>query len=142
MSQSFQNHARYIPAFHFFALPILIINAVVAVKHAVSTQDLSSALAALVAIALFLGVFYGRVMPLTAQDRVIRLEETLRLQRILPTEQQGDIAALSAKQLVALRFASDAELPDLVRRTKAGEFAKPSDIKRAIKNWRADYLRV
>jgi hypothetical protein len=82
------------------------------------------------------------VHALTAQDRVIRLEETLRMQRVLPADMQGEISQLKRFDFVALRFASDAELPELVKRVRAGEFAKPLDIKKAIKNWREDHLRV
>jgi hypothetical protein len=140
--QSAASHARTIPVFHLFALPVLIINIGVAVTAVWRTPSLTSGWALLVAAAMFIGVLMGRVQALTAQDRVIRLEETLRLQRVLPAAQHADIAALTRYQFVALRFASDEELPELVRRVRAGEFAKPVDIKKAIRNWRPDHLRV
>ncbi|MBL8961720.1 MAG: hypothetical protein JNJ98_17805 [Gemmatimonadetes bacterium] len=140
--QSATSHARTIPVFHLFALPVLLINIGVAVAALWRTPTLASGWALLVAAALFIGVLMGRVQALTAQDRLIRLEETLRLQRVLPAGQQADIAALTRYQFVALRFASDEELPELVRRVRAGEFAKPIDIKKAIRNWRPDHLRV
>lgn len=140
--QTFENHARSIPIYHRFALPVLVINIIVALVAIWRSPGLSTVWQAVVASALFVGILWGRVQALTAQNRVIRLEETLRMRALLPASQQGDIAQLSAGQLIALRFASDEELPALVQRVRAGEFAKPQDIKRAISNWRPDYLRV
>lgn len=140
--QSAERHARTIPIYHQFALPVLLINVIVMLVMVVRGPSLMAAWNAVVAFALFVGVLWGRVQALTAQDRVIRLEETLRLQRVLPAEMQGEIAQLSRTDFIALRFAPDAELPDLVRRVRAGEFAKPIDIKRAIRAWRPDHLRV
>ena len=97
---------------------------------------------ALSAIAIWLGISLGRTQALTAQDRIIRLEETLRLQRLLAAELHGDIDKLARKEFIALRFASDAELPDVFRRVRKGEFATPKEIKAAIKQWRPDSLRV
>lgn len=136
------SHARTIPVFHYFALPVLMINVVAMVVALWRFPSLDNAWGVLVAAALAVGVLFGRVQALTAQDRVIRLEETLRMQRVLPPEQQSEIAKLSRSDFIALRFAPDEELPDLVRRTRAGEFAKPIDIKKAIRNWRPDHLRV
>jgi hypothetical protein len=81
-------------------------------------------------------------MALTVQDRLIRLEETLRLQRVLPAGMQADIAKLRRRQFVALRFASDEELPELVRRVVAGELADARSIKQAITKWRPDWFRA
>lgn len=140
--QSAASHARYIPLFHGFAVPVLFIHMGVTLIALWRAPSLDTGWAVLVAAAMAFGVLYGRVQALTAQDRVIRLEETLRMQRVLPADQQGEIARLTRSDFIALRFAPDEELPDLVRRTRAGEFAKPIDIKKAIRNWRADHLRV
>lgn len=142
MPQSATSHARTIPVFHYFALPVLLINIVVAIVVAARAPSLMAGWGVIVAAALFVGVLFARVHALTAQDRVIRLEETLRMQRVLPADMLGEIAHLKRFDFVALRFASDAELPELVKRVRAGEFAKPLDIKKAIKNWREDHLRV
>ena len=140
--QSAASHARTIPVFHYFALPVLMINIVAMVVALWRFPSLDNGWGVLVAAAMAIGVLFGRVQALTAQDRLIRLEETLRMQRVLPLEQQSEIAKLSRSDFIALRFAPDEELPDLVRRTRAGEFAKPIDIKKAIRNWRPDHLRV
>lgn len=140
--QSATNHARNIPIFHHFALPVLIANILVAAGGLWRDPSLAAGWQVLVAAAICVGALWGRVHALTAQDRVIRLEETLRMQRVLPAAQQGDIARLSRSDFIALRFASDDELPELVRRVVAGEFAKQLDIKKAIRSWRPDHLRV
>jgi hypothetical protein len=76
------------------------------------------------------------------QNRLIRLEMRLRLREVLPAPLAARIPELTVRQLIALRFAGDAELPALVERTLKGDFAKPRDIKRAVTDWQADYLRV
>ncbi len=140
-AQSYASHARYVPGFHFFALPVLLINAIVWIVNAVRHPGVDTAWGAVVAIAIFLAVFYARGMALRVQDRVIRLEETLRLTRLMPSR-GADIARLSRDHLVALRFASDAEVPGLVDRVLAGELATRREIKAAVRSWRADHLRA
>jgi hypothetical protein len=95
-----------------------------------------------VALALLMLGLLSRVQALAAQDRVIRLEMRLRLQKVLPADLQSKINDLSTKHIVALRFAGDAELPDLVREVLAGKLDKQKDIKLKIKNWQADWQRV
>ena len=141
MTQSFERHARYVPGFHFFAIPVLAINAIMAIVTAVRAPGLPTAWAALVAVALTLAILYARLMSLSVQDRVIRLEETLRLTRLMP-DRAADIARLSRGHLVALRFASDAEVPGLVDRVLAGELGTRKEIKAAVKHWRPDHLRA
>jgi hypothetical protein len=136
------NHAQYVPAFHFFALPVSLVYAINALVLAVKNPEWSPILHATFAFAVATAFFTMRGMALTVQDRLIRLEETLRMQRVLPAGQQGDIARISRAQFVALRFASDEELPELVQKTVSGQLATPKAIKQAIKNWRADHLRA
>jgi hypothetical protein len=108
----------------------------------VRAPTLSTTWGLLVALAIGIGIAYARFMPLRAQDRVIRLEERDRLARLLPADLRGRIGELTTGQLIALRFAPDEELPDLVRRSLSGELKGSGQIKRAIRNWRGDYLRV
>jgi hypothetical protein len=140
-SQSYSSHRRWLPAYHFFVIPVLTVNAVVALMQAVKFPMEGSILAALVAIALLIGMLAARTMPLRAQDRVIRMEERTRIAQLVPGDQKA-VHALTESQLVGLRFASDDEVPDLVRRIHGGELKTQSDIKRAIKNWRGDHFRV
>lgn len=141
--QSFEKHSRYIPGFHFVAFPILLVNFVFSL-YLTYTQDFSktSIWNVFVALALVLVAWYSRTMPLTAQDRIIRLEERMRLQEKLPAELRARAAEINPRHLVGLRFASDEELPDLAQRCLNGEFKTSTDVKRAIRNWRPDNLRV
>ena len=141
-TQTFSTHRRFIPAFHFFALPILIINMFVVGVQFWKDPRPVNAWATLVAIALAIGIASSRFMPLRAQDRIIRLEERTRLERLLPADLRGRIGDLTERQLVAIRFAPDNEVPDITRRALSGELKSPGDIKRAIKDWRGDYFRV
>ncbi len=141
-TQTFSNHGRYIPIYHFFAVPVLLINVIVMAFQFVRDPRFLTGWGVVVAIALFLGMLYLRFMPVKAQDRIIRLEERTRLERILPSDLRGRIGELSASQLVAIRFAPDDEVPELTRKALDGELKTQKDIKRAIRNWRADHLRV
>ena len=141
-TQAFASHRRFIPAFHFFALPVLFINVFVVAYQFVRDPRLVNGWALLVAIALAIGITWSRFMPLRAQDRIIRLEERTRLERLLPSDMRGRIGELTSRQLIAIRFAADDEVPDLTRRALNGELKSPGEIKRAIRNWRADHMRV
>jgi len=140
--QTYASHRRYIPEFHFFVLPVLIANVIATVVALVRHPAFVTVWAVLVATALALGIWTARVMALRAQDRIIRLEERTRLDRLLPADLRVRAGELSTSQLIALRFAPDDEVPELVRRALDGELARQGDIKRAIRNWRADHLRV
>lgn len=141
-TQSIANHVRWNPLYHFVALPILLVNIVVAGVALVRQPGAASAWAAVVAFATMLGIGLARAQALTVQNRVIRLEERLRLRALLPVADHAAVDALRVRDLIALRFASDAEVPALFRRVLAGEFARPSDIKKAVREWRPDHLRV
>ena len=120
----------------------MLANVFVVAKRAFAGPTFATAWDVIVSIALLAGLVLARYMPLVAQNRLIRLEEEIRLGRLLPVEMRGAQDRLRASQYIALRFASDEEVPDLVRRIHAGELKTSSDIKRAIKNWRPDTLRV
>lgn len=140
-AQSYENHRRFVPAFHFVTLGILVVNLVWQIVRLVRELSVDAAVSLLVAVALLLMLFYSRIFSLTLQDRVIRLEERLRLARLCP-ELEGRNPELGRRQLIALRFASDEELPALVRRVLDERITDPDAIKKAVRNWRADTLRV
>ena len=140
--QTYANHTRFLPPFHYFVLPVLILNVLNALRLLFVMPSLSTVFGALVAAAILLGVGLAREMANTVQDRVIRLELRLRLAQLLPADLQARIRELTPKQLVALRFASDTELPELVRGVLAGKFAKMKDIKLQVKEWQGDFLRA
>jgi hypothetical protein len=139
--QSYENHPRFVPGFHFLAFGILVINLIWQLVRVVRELSIDAAVALLLAVALILVAFYTRTFALTVQDRVIRLEERLRLARVCP-DLAGRIPELTPRQLIALRFASDEELPDLARRVLDERITDPKVIKKAIRNWRADELRA
>jgi hypothetical protein len=140
--QSFKSHRRYIPVYHFFVLPVLILNVVAQVLYFLKYHTPYKLFMIVVAIALVALAFSARFMAARVQDRVIRLEERLRLSNLLPVEMHAGISALTRGQLVGLRFASDDEVVALARRCMSGELIKGEQIKREIKNWRPDHLRA
>ncbi len=141
-TQNFKNHAKFVPPFHFVALPILALNFVWTLQVAIHVRSFSSIVSFLLSIALILIAFCSRIFALTVQDRVIRLEMQLRLARLLPADLQASIPALTVAQLVSLRFASDAELPGLVRKVLNDKITDRKAIKQMIQNWQPDNLRV
>ena len=140
--QTYKNHLRWLPAFHFFVLPMLLLNFLNEARHAWRYPSEGAAFAAVVAAALLTLGFLSRVQAVTVQDRVIRLEMRLRLRQVLPSEMHGRINDLTHRQLVALRFASDAELPELVREILDGKLQTGKEIKQRVKNWQPDWLRA
>jgi len=141
-TQNYQNHTRNFALFHYVALPILALNFLNAVRHLYYSPDRHNIWEVVVAIGLLSLAVSARVMAVTVQDRVIRLEMQLRLARVLPPAMVPDIAKLKRNQFVALRFASDSELPELVREVCDGRLATPKDIKQRVKDWQADWLRA
>jgi hypothetical protein len=140
--QSYDNHTRWHAPFHFFLAPVLLTNVIVAIVQLVRDPGLDRGWWLVVSIALVVLAALVRLNPLKAQDRIIRLEESLRYYQLLPEELAQRAASLTPAQTVALRFAPDEELEGLVREVLDGRLTKPGDIKRAIKGWRADTLRV
>jgi hypothetical protein len=139
--QSFANHAKFDPPFHFFVLPVLLVNIFVVAFFYFRSPGLGGAWIVLVSVALL--VFAGRARSFVThlQDRIIRLEERLRLSTVLQEPLRSRISELTDSQLVALRFASDAELPGLVQRALDEKLSR-REIKKAIVDWRPDYARV
>jgi hypothetical protein len=141
-TQTYASHRRWVPMYHFFAVPVLLMNVIVTAIQFVRYPRFMTGWTVVVALALFLAVLVLRFMPLRAQDRVIRMEERVRLERLLPGDLRGRVSELTAEQLIAIRFAPDDEAPELTRRALNGELKTQGDIKRAVKNWRGDHLRV
>jgi hypothetical protein len=141
-SQNLANHVRFVPLYHLLLTLLLLVNFVIRVR-ALSLGFTELRLASLcVAVALLLFFVYARQFAITVQDRVIRLEMRLRMERLLPADLLGRFGEFEPQQLVALRFAGDAELPELARRVLTGELRSSARIKQQIKDWQADWLRV
>ena len=142
LPQSFANHVRLHPPFHFFLLPGTLVLLILSIVNVVRRYHrLDAWILLLIGILLPVAVFLIRTNSLRVQDRLIRLEERLRLQTLLSAELRSRIGELTESQLVALRFASEEELPALVAKVLAARMAS-KDIKKAIVTWRADTFRV
>lgn len=140
--QSFENHARFVPLFHFGLFGILVVNLIWSIVSLARGATFATAMGVPMAVA-FLGLFfYMRSFATTLQDRIIRLEVRLRLERLLPADLRPRISELARDQLVALRFAGDAEMAGLVREVLEQRLARRNEIKRKIRDWQADDLRV
>lgn len=140
--QTYKTHVRFFPPFHFFVAPVLLINVFVTGWLLYRAPSGLGVWQLIVAAALLMTAFVARVMVLAVQDRVIRLEMRLRLLGVLPPDLQPRISELTYRQLVAMRFASDAELTELVREVLEGKLATSKEIKQRVKNWQADWLRA
>ncbi len=140
--QNFSNHSRMVPPFHYVALPILLVNFVSAVRGLFDGITFDASLDVLVAVALIIVALFARVFALKAQDRVIRLEMRLRMRELLPDDRQGRINDFTPTQMVSLRFAGDAELPELARKVLDENITKTTSIKKMITDWQGDYFRV
>jgi hypothetical protein len=140
--QSYANHTRWHPPFHFFVVPVLLINFVWSVVDFVKAPGSNQGRWIVVSAALVVLALVARTNALKVQDRIIRLEERLRYQQLLPAELSQQCGSLALAPTIALRFASDEELEGLVREVLGGRLAKPAEIKKAIKSWRGDTSRV
>lgn len=140
--QTFANHTRIVPAYHYVAFPLFVLNFLFALYQAVTAFSWANLVAFGLAVALLLLFVVARIMALAVQDRVIRLEERLRMRALLPADLQPRIDEFSVKQLVALRFASDAELPDLARKVLDERIHDQKAIKQMVRDWRADVQRA
>jgi hypothetical protein len=140
--QTLTNHTRYVPMYHYVLFAILVVNlgwtGVKVARH----PSVDATVALLVAFGLLILFFYARQFALTVQDRVIRLEMQLRLAKVLPADLVPRIGELSVVQLIALRFASDAELPELVRVVLTQEITDGAAIKKMVRDWQPDRLRA
>ena len=139
--QTYANHTRWDPPFHFFALPVILLTVIAAIVHCVQRPSWFSAWLVLFSIAIVVLAVKSRFYALKAQDRIIRLEERERLFALLNDPLRNRIGELTEAQLVGLRFACDAEMPALVQDSISKKLSQ-GDIKKAIKVWRADYFRV
>ena len=141
-TQSYANHRRVFPLYHLFALPVLLAHVIVTVVGAVRAPSAWTLWMVVVALGIAAAAVANRASALIVQNRVIGLEMRLRLATVLPVELCQRIPELDIKQLVGLRYAGDAELPGLVERCLRGELATADAVKRAVRQWRPDYVRA
>ncbi len=141
--QTFANHGKLFPPFHVFVVPVMAINLFWSIYRLIVTGiSWDGCERVLVAMGLAIGFLTARVMALKVQDRVIRLEERLRYERVLPADLKPRIGEFTVGQLVSLRFACDAELPALARKVLDQKMTERKAIKQMVKAWKPDYLRA
>ena len=141
--QTFANHTRFFPLFHFVAVPLLVLNLLYSLSTLVRAPSLATIASAVLAVGVVAAALAARMMVLTVQNRVIRLEMTIRLERVLGAVAAADaLASLPWRRLIALRFASDAELPALIARVRSNELGSQREVKQAIREWQPDSLRA
>ena len=140
--QNYKNHAKMVPGFHYVGSLLMLALLISAISGVVRSPSVATAMTLILVLTLVLIGFYARSFALGVQDRVIRLEERLRMERVLPEDLQERIPEFSTDQLIGLRFAPNEELEDLARRVLSGAITDRKQIKMAVKNWRADHERV
>ena len=141
-TQSFENHTRVVPPYHMYVFGVFLVNLgwrLVQLRYGIT---FASVMNVLLGVAFVLIFFYARIFVLTVQDRVIRLEMRLRMERLLPPELRSRVSEFTVPQLISLRFAGDDELPVLARQVLEEKLSDRKTIKRRIKNWQADFLRA
>lgn len=139
--QNFENHRKLVPGYHFVVFGLFLVNLVYQLVRLFRAPSVGTIVGALTAGALLGLFFYTRIFALAVQDRVIRLEMRLRLRAILPADLRDRIEELDRDQLIALRFASDAEMPDLMREVLTNKVRSRDEIKRRIRDWQRDDCR-
>jgi uncharacterized protein DUF6526 len=141
--QNLANHGKFVPWYHFFAVPVFVANLVWSLywlwKSGFSFRGIFGVI---LSAALLVLAFQARMFALAVQDRVIRLEERQRYERVLPADLRARCGELTIDQVVALRFASDAELPALAMKVLEEKLTERKAIKQLIKCWRPDYQRA
>lgn len=140
--QTRENHARYVPFWHLIAAPILLVLFIWSIVRLARAPSADTIRDALLIFAILVVFWYARGFALRVQDRIIRLEEQLRYRRLLPADLIERLDAFTLTQYIALRFASDAELPELARTVLDQQLTEQKQIKAMIREWRADHLRV
>ena len=140
--QSYANHAKMVPLYHGLTFGLFVVNLGWSILQVVRSPGWGTVVALLLAVALIFLFFFARIFALGVQDRVIRLEERLRMERLLDGELRERIGDFTTPQLVGLRFAADEELPELARRVLDEGIRDRKAIKQAVRNWRADHQRI
>jgi hypothetical protein len=140
--QNYKNHAQFFPLFHFVLVPILLFNLIWQVVRLFQEPSWDRGEFVLLSLGFIILAVASRLQSLKVQDRVIRLEEKLRYKEVLPADLVERAIQLPIDKIIALRFASDEELPELVRKHLEGDLKTSKEIKMAVRNWRGDYLRA
>ena len=141
-TQSFEKHAKMVPMYHYWMSLLLFVPMLYFGYVTVTAFSVGALMTFIFAVGVVVAALFARVFPLGVQDRVIRLEERLRMERVLPDDMRGQIESITTDSLIGLRFASDEELVALVRKVIDGELTDRKSIKQAVKSWRPDHQRI
>lgn len=141
-NQSFASHAKMVPGYHYVGTGLLVVPTIYFLYVTATAFSVGNLMVALFAVGVNVIGLYARLFPLGVQDRLIRTEERLRMERLFSDDLKARIGEISTDHLIGLRFASDGELADLTRRVLDGELADRKSVKQAIKSWRADHQRI
>jgi len=140
--QNFENHGKMVPAYHYWMTPMLLFPTLYLGYGVVVGFSFAGLVSFIFSVGVVLAAFFARWFALGVQDRVIRLEERLRMEKLLPEELKHRIPEVTTVQMIALRFAPDEELPGLVSKALSGGISDRKTLKQAIKHWRADHQRI
>ena len=140
--QNFKNHAKVVPAYHYWMTPMLVLPSLYLGYRVVVDFSFADLVTFIFSVGVVFAAFFARWFALGVQDRVIRLEEQLRMEKLLPEELKQRIPEVTTEQMIALRFASDEELTGLVFTALSEGISDRKTLKQAIKNWRADNQRI
>ena len=143
VEQNYANHVKWVPLFHWFVLPMLLINFIWSIyRWKVSGFSWDGLIGLLAALALFVLAVSARTFAMKVQDRVIRMEERLRCEMLLSDDLKARIGEITPGQFVALRFASDGELSGLIQKVLTDKVSDQKTIKQMVQHWRADHSRA
>lgn len=140
--QSAASHAKMVPMYHYVTFALIFVPTVYFIFEVVRGFSVPALMTALFGVGVIFATLFARLFPLGVQDRVIRLEERLRLATVLPADLHDGIESISTDVLIGLRFAADDELEDLVRKIHAGQLSDRKSVKQAVQRWRADHQRI
>ena len=141
-AQNYGNHRKFVPLYHYVAAGLVIIFFLWSVYRLIRHPSLGQVISLGMAAALALVFFYARATAIAVQDRLIRLEERLRLRDLAGAELGSRIDEFTTGQLIGLRFASDGELPELARKVLDEKITDRNQIKKMVQNWRPDHARA
>jgi hypothetical protein len=140
--QNLDNHAKFVPMFHGVAFGLIAVYTLWSLYVAVTSFSFGALMSLLLGVGVVIVMLFARLFALGVQDRVIRIEERDRLERILGAEKRDAIQGMSTDLLIGLRFASDGEVADLFNAIISEGIADRAEVKKRVKNWRADNQRI
>ena len=140
--QNLENHAKFVPMYHFVSFGLIAVYTLWSLYVAVTDFSVGALMSLFLGIGVAIVFFFSRLFPLGVQDRVIRLEERARLERLLGSEQHDAIYGMDTALLIGLRFASDGEVADLFKAITSEGITDRDEVKKRVKNWRADNQRI